>query len=276
MNTLPMEIRVDGQPGGTHGWPLDRGLHYGDGLFETMVVRGGRVRFMALHRARLARGLARLHIGLDEEAAWREVDAAARPHAGALLKLLVTRGDATERGYAPSGREVARRVLLVYAPAGIPAPQAARADAVTLTTRLGENPLLAGLKHANRLEQILARIELATTGAFEGLMANTSGLLVSATLGNVFLRLHGKWLTPRLDRCGIQGVMRAVVLREAAREGLEIREADIPVEALQSCESVCVTNVRMGLLCLASVDGRALAPDAALEALASKVERLDD
>jgi 4-amino-4-deoxychorismate lyase len=276
MGTLPMEIRVDGQPGGTPGWPLDRGLHYGDGLFETMVGRGGRVRFMALHRARLARGLARLQIELDEEATWREAGDVAARHAGALLKLLVTRGDATDRGYAPSGNEKARRVLLVYPPPDVLASQASEAGAVALSTRLGENPLLAGLKHANRLEQILARIELATTGAFEGLMANSSGLLVSGTLSNVFLRLDGKWLTPRLDRCGIAGVMRAVVLREATREGLEIREADIPFDALPRCESLCVTNVRMGLLPLSSVDGRALADDPALEALARKVERLDD
>lgn len=276
MSTLPIEIRVDGQPGGTQGWPLDRGLHYGDGLFETMVVRGGRVRFTALHRARLARGLARLHIELDEETTWREAGDVAARHAGALLKLLVTRGDATERGYAPNGNEKARRVLLVYPPPEVPAPRADKAGAVALSTRLGENPLLAGLKHANRLEQILARIELATTGAFEGLMANSSGLLVSGTLSNVFLRLDGKWLTPRLDRCGIAGVMRAVVLREAAREGLEMQEADIPFDALPRCESLCVTNVRMGLLPLSSVDGRALAQDPALEALATRVERLDD
>jgi 4-amino-4-deoxychorismate lyase len=275
MSALPMEIRIDGQPGGTSGWPLDRGLHYGDGLFETMVVRGGRVRFTALHRARLARGLARLHIELDEDATWREAGDVATRHPEALLKLLVTRGDATERGYAPSGKERARRVLLVY-PTGVLAPEAARADAATLATRLGENPLLAGLKHANRLEQILARMELATTGAFEGLMANSSGLLVSGTLSNVFLRLDGKWLTPRLDRCGIAGVMRAVVLREAAREGLEIREADIPFASLPRCESLCVTNVRMGLLPLSSLDGRALAHDPALAALAARVERLDD
>jgi 4-amino-4-deoxychorismate lyase len=127
MSTLPTDIRVDGQPAGVQGWPLDRGLHYGDGLFETMVVRGGRVRFAALHRARLALGLARLRIGLDEDAAWGEVSAVAAQHAGALLKLLVTRGDAAERGYAPTGTERPRRVLLVYPAAAVAAPQAADA-----------------------------------------------------------------------------------------------------------------------------------------------------
>ncbi|MEY2855513.1 MAG: 4-amino-4-deoxychorismate lyase [Pseudomonadota bacterium] len=286
MSTLPLEIRIDGQPAGAHaadahtpdakGWPLDRGLHFGDGVFETLVVRGGRARFASLHRARLARGLARLQISLDEDAAWREVSAVATAHAESLLKLLVTRGDATERGYAPSGREHARRVLLVYPATADPSAQPADAAAVTLATRLGENPLLAGLKHTNRLEQVLARTELAPTGAFEGLMANSSALLVSGTLSNVFVRLDGQWLTPRLDRCGIAGVMRAVVLREAARADLLLREAEIPLAALPRCESLYVSNVRLGLRPLASLDGRALVRDAALDALARKVERLDD
>jgi 4-amino-4-deoxychorismate lyase len=276
MSTLPTDIRVDGQPAGVQGWPLDRGLHYGDGLFETMVVRGGRVRFAALHRARLALGLARLRISLDEDAAWGEVSAVAAQHAGALLKLLVTRGDAAERGYAPTGTERPRRVLLVYPAAAVAAPQAADAAVVSLGLRLGENPLLAGIKHTNRLEQVLARIELAATGAFEGIMANNSGLLVSGTLGNVFVRLDEQWLTPRLDRCGIAGVMRAVLLREAARDGLAMREADIAFAALSRCQSLCISNVRLGLLPVASLDGRALARDPALDALARKVERLDD
>lgn len=276
MSTLPTHIRVDGQPAGAHGWPLDRGLHYGDGLFETMVVRGGRVRFAALHRARLALGLARLRIGLDEDTAWSEVSAVAAQHSGALLKLLVTRGDAAERGYAPTGTERPRRVLLVYPAAAVAAPQAADAAVVSLGLQLGENPLLAGLKHTNRLEQVLARTELAATGAFEGIMANSSGLLVSGTLSNVFVRLDDQWLTPRLDRCGIAGVMRAVLLREAARNGLAMREADIAFAAMSRCQSLCMTNVRLGLLPVASLDGRALARDPALDALARKVERLDD
>jgi 4-amino-4-deoxychorismate lyase len=136
--------------------------------------------------------------------------------------------------------------------------------------------LLAGLKHTSRLEQVLARTELAATGAFEGLMASSSGLLVSGTLSNVFIRQDDQWLTPRLDRCGIAGVMRSVVLREAAREGLVMREADIPFTALSGCQSVYVTNVRLGMQRLASLDGRALQRDPALDALARKVERLDD
>lgn len=269
----PLQIRVDGLPA-AGGWPLDRGLHYGDGLFETMRVRGGRVRFEALHRSRLAGGLARLRIGLDEQAAWEEVRALARAHPQSMLKLLVTRGDATARGYGAAGDERPRRVLLAYATA--PEPAHERRDAVLLSACFGENPLLAGLKHTSRLEQVLARAELAATGAWEGLVRAGSGLLVSGTISNVYLRRQGQWLTPRIDRCGIAGVVRAAALREAAAAGVALTEADIPAEALRDCDSVWVSNARIGLVRLESLDGRPLDGDAAMSRLADRLEQLDD
>lgn len=273
MSDAPMQVRVDGAAS-TTGWPLDRGLHYGDGLFETMQARDGRVRFESLHRQRLATGLARLGIALDQDATWHEVAAEARQAGNALLKLLVTRGDATARGYAPSGRERPRRLLFRYpapAPAGLPAD----VGAVSLTATLGENPLLAGLKHTNRLEQVLGRAQLAGGDAFEGLMASSSGLLISGTMSNVFLSLQGEVLTPRLDRCGIAGVMRSVVLREAPLAGLPVREAQIPFSALGCCEELFVTNVRLGVQPVMSLDGRPLAVSAATRRLQQRVAGLD-
>ena len=254
MSSEPVAMLVDGRaPVG--GWPLDRGLHYGDGLFETMQVRAGRVRFMALHRRRLATGVARLHFTCDEQQAWAEVAQEATRHADATLKLIVTRGDAVARGYSPTGTEIPRRLLLTY-DAASPVPD--RPSAVRLAATLGENPLLAGLKHTNRLEQVLARAELAQYGAFEGLMASSSGRLVSGTMSNVFIRLEGQWHTPLLARCGVTGVMRTVVLREAAIAGHVIRESDLPWSVLEHCEELFISNARLGVLPLFSLDGREL------------------
>jgi 4-amino-4-deoxychorismate lyase len=272
----PLDILVDGQPAAGAGWPLDRGLHYGDGLFETMVVRGGHVRFGALHRARLAEGLRRLRIAVEEAAIWRDVDRLAAVRSAVLLKLLVTRGDALARGYAPEGREKARCVLLAYPLPPAPPSGTPVGGGVTLSIRLGENPLLAGLKHTSRLEQVLARAELVATGAAEGLLAGSSGLLVSGTIANVYARIQGQWLTPRLDRCGIAGVMRAVVLREAATTGPTITTADLPLAALADCEAIYLSNVRIGLCPLQSLDGRVLSRDPQVDALARRLERLDD
>jgi 4-amino-4-deoxychorismate lyase len=271
--SAPREILVDGQPDAAP-WLQDRGLHYGDGLFETVTVRAGQIRFEALHRARLSRGCRQLAIAVDDVALWRQARELARKHGTALLKILVTRGSATGRGYAPSGAESARCMQYVYdAPLAAEIP--AQPAAISLPNSLGENPRLAGLKHCNRLEQILARQEVLSRSAFEGLLGSSSGLLISGTMSNVFLVQGDTLLTPVLDRCGIAGVMRQVVLREAPRLGFKVRVMDIPVELIDACDGVFVTNVRLGVLPLHSVQGRALTSSPRVEQLAARVASLD-
>jgi 4-amino-4-deoxychorismate lyase len=271
--TGPLQVFVDGEPTGD-GWPQDRALQYGDGLFETMLVRNGRIRFEALHAARLAQGCDRLAINADHASIWQQAARLARQHGEALLKLQVTRGDATARGYAPSGTVRARVILSVYA-----APDAgdlpAEIRALTLRRCLGENPDLAGLKHCSRLEQVLARASLQGTGAFEGLMASSSGQLISGTMSNVFVELDGALVTPALDLCGIEGVMRAVVLREARQAALPVRVAAIPFAALDRCSSIALSNARLGLLPVHELDGRRLQQHAVLRELAARIDTLE-
>jgi 4-amino-4-deoxychorismate lyase len=292
--TTILAARVDGRPVADSDEPFleDRGLHYGDGLFETMVVRGGRVRFEAQHVARFATGCGRLDLCCDPASVFAEVRAFAAAVGEATVKLIVTRGTARVRGYAPVGDEVPRRVLLAYPPAPVigapaapgaasaPAPASAAAPASFTLRRVaalyGENPALAGIKHLNRLEQVLARAEAQRLGVDEGLVCSSSGWLVSGTMSNVFLLDRHVLLTPSLQRCGIAGVTRAVVLREAARFGFDTREADIDPAALDRAEAVLVTNVRFGLRAATWVDGRALPPPpASLQALATHLATLD-
>ncbi|MFO7326462.1 MAG: aminodeoxychorismate lyase [Pseudomonadota bacterium] len=268
---MPLEVLVDGAAC-REAWPLDRGLLYGDGLFETMRVMHGRIRFEELHAARLADGCRRLGIGIDLDHTWAAVRVAAQRHGEATLRLTVTRGTALARGYTPTGREQARTVLAVYPPPGAgEIPQ--RVRVVTLRATLGENPLLAGMKHLNRLEQVLARRELAARGggAFEGLVSSSSGALVSGTMSNVFLDLDGELVTPSLETCGVAGVMRAAVLREATRAGCAVREARIPLSALARCRAMALTNARMGLVTVHELDGRALEGSEVLRELAVQV-----
>jgi 4-amino-4-deoxychorismate lyase len=270
--SAPLQVLVDGVPTG-EAWPLDRGLLYGDGLFETMLARNGAIRFEADHRARLADGCRRLDIRIDLEGVWRDAGAAAARHGEASLRLQVTRGTALARGYSPVGGEQGRTILAVYAP---PASQElpARITVVTLPMRLGENPLLAGLKHCNRLEQVLARQALAAAGdAFEGVLASSSGLLISGTMSNVFLELDGELVTPSLQRCGVAGVLRAALLREAARAAMPIRVTDLPLSALPRCTALALSNARLGLLPAHALDGRTLTRSARLETLAATMAR---
>ncbi len=242
---------------------LDRGLHFGDGLFETIACIKGRPRFLALHLERLEFGCERLQIAppnLEETAA--EIVALARGVDRAIVKLIVTAGVAVARGYARTGREKATRITIRYS---WPHEDAAQLhDGVmvrTLTLRLGENPRLAGLKHCNRLEQVLARGELAgEPDHAEGLLLSSSGNLVSGTMTNVFLVRDAALLTPRIDQCGVAGVMRRVVLREARQAGIPTRECELHMQDLQSAEEVFLTNARIGIWPVRAVDGRALTP----------------
>jgi 4-amino-4-deoxychorismate lyase len=268
-----LRVYVDGEPCSA-SWPQDRALQYGDGLFETMLVRGGRFRFEELHRARLAEGCTRLSIQASLAAIWEQAALVARQHPESLMKMQLTRGDATARGYAPSGAEQARVILSVFpAPTAMELPAVVRA--VSLRNCLGENPELAGIKHCSRLEQVLARASLQGTGAYEGLLASSSGRLISGTMSNVFLELDGTLVTPTLDRCGIAGVLRAVVLREAQRAGIPVRIADIPWSALARCSGLSLSNARLGLLSVQELDGRKLASNPQLRELAARIETLE-
>ncbi|MEP7313039.1 MAG: aminodeoxychorismate lyase [Pseudomonadota bacterium] len=268
---------LDGRPL-DEPWLIDRGLHYGDGLFETMRVCDGRIRFVALHRERLQRGCSQLQIAADVDDCFAQAQALVHGVASAMLKLIVTRGSATARGYAPHGDEQPRRILLRYddpATRDVKGGPGVDSEAISLRTILGENPQLAGLKHLNRLELVLARLEMHGSTAFEGLLCSSSGLVISGTMSNMFIVAGNELLTPRLDRCGIAGVLRTVVLREAAGAGFAAREIDVPQSALATAEEIFLTNARIGVHPLGRLDGRALRTSEATTVLRQRVAVLD-
>ena len=182
----------------------------------------GRPRFLALHLQRLAGGCARLALPAPDPAVLaHELQSAAAARDCAVLKLIVTRGRALARGYRFSGAEQAhaRAAALSLGRRRMGAPRSKACGCDSATMPLGENPRLAGLKHLNRLEQVLARHEWSDPAIVEALLFSTAGALVSGTMSNVFL-VHGRaLLTPRLERCGVAGIMREVVrrARRAAR-----------------------------------------------------------
>jgi 4-amino-4-deoxychorismate lyase len=117
-----------------------------------------------------------------------------------------------------------------------------------VTTRLGENRQLAGIKHLSRIENVLAAVEATEAGAFEALMLDVSEGVISGAMSNVFVVRGGQVMTPRVDRCGVAGVMRGVVLRECAELGLSAAEGRLTLEDLFSADAVFITNVRLGVV----------------------------
>lgn len=260
----PDLVLVNGQqlPAGTAGVSvLDRGLHYGDGLFETIACRRERARFLSLHLERLTAGCQRLRINLgDVGVVRREIEGAIAGTEAALLKLIVTRGEGRARGYGFAGSESATRLLFRYPWPTTPSPDSSGARVLIANTRLGENAALAGMKHLNRLEQVLARAEATTAQADELLMFSSSGRLACGTMSNVFVVIGGQLKTPRLNLCGVEGVMRRVVLREATRAGIPAEEADVSAADLERAAEVFVTNARIGIWPVARIGDRSLSP----------------
>ena len=253
-----MNVTLNGQPLVEGVSPFDRGLHYGDGLFETIVCMKGRARFLSLHLERLSLGCQRLHIALGEVASLRAEIESVAASGDALIKVIVTRGEAVARGYGWSGTEVATRLVYRYP---LPLESGAARDGIRAgiaKLRYGENPQLAGLKHLNRLEQVLARSEVPVEEAAELLVFSSSGQLVSGTMSNVFLVTRDRIRTPRLDRCGVAGVMRRVVLREAAAAGAGVEETVLTEEHLARADEVFVTNARVGIWPVRTLVGREL------------------
>lgn len=225
----------------------DRGLAYGDGLFETIAVRGGGIPLLARHMARLAEGCRRLSIPLDLVLMESELQAFARQLGEGVAKLIVTRG-AGQRGYAPPQPCQPQRILQAAPSPQYPAAHAEQGVRLfACTTRLAEQPLLAGLKHLNRLEQVLARAEWQDAEYAEGLMLDTCGRVIEGVYSNLFLVVAGGLVTADLSRCGVAGVMRAEILQQAQLLGLSIELRDVSHDELLNADEVFLCNSLYGI-----------------------------
>jgi 4-amino-4-deoxychorismate lyase len=226
----------------------DRGLQYGDGVFETMRVRQGQIRLLEYHLERLQLGCRRLQIAAPSlRGLRRELERIAERRNEAILKLIVTRGPG-QRGYRPTGRERCTRILALHA-----LPRTVLTDAATparvrlCVTPLGLNPGLAGVKTLNRLESVMARAEWQDARIWEGLMQDVDENIVCGTMSNLFLRRGSTLMTPVLDRCGVAGVMRRWILETAGELRLHATERRIRWQDLSQAEEVFMSNAVIGL-----------------------------
>ncbi|HUO68166.1 MAG TPA: aminodeoxychorismate lyase [Gammaproteobacteria bacterium] len=240
--------------------PSDRGLAYGDGLFETMASVDGRIRWLEYHFERLERGCRRLGIvPPDRDLVKAEIDAHCPRSGRAIVKLIVTRGPG-ERGYRPPDAPKSTRILGFSAWHEHPSSHYSRGIRVRVCgLRLGASPALAGLKHLCRLEQVLAQIELRGHDVEQGLLLDTTELVVGGSSSNVFAVRGAELLTPAVTRNGIAGVMRRVVLEEAPLVGLVAREVDLALHDLTDADELFVTNALIGIWPVARLDERVFA-----------------
>lgn len=231
---------------------LDRGLHYGDGLFETMAVFQGTPRFWQGHVDRLANGCERLGLPVTPQAVLlREVQTVSAGQKRCVVKVIATRGT-SGRGYAPESPARGNRVVCSWAWPDDPGELGQTGIRMRVCSlRLGVQPVLAGLKHLNRLEQVMARSEWDDRAVHEGLLLDADDHVVSAISSNLFLVFGERLLTPRLDRCGVRGVMRGAIL-SAFRPRCEQRR--ITLDMLPEADEVFVCNAVRGIFPVTRID----------------------
>lgn len=238
--------------------PGDRGLAYGDGLFETMRVHDRSIPWLDAHLERLQLGAQRLGIELPDNATLRaEIASMCASRETAVLKLIVTRG-AGGRGYAPPDPAHPMWMLSLHE---APMPMQ-DVTAAWCETRISEQPALAGIKHCNRLEQVLARREAIAMGVDEGLMRDAAGHVVAATSANLFVHDGDGWITPPVDLCGVAGICRDWLLRHAP-----VRVAMLDREAVLRSPAVFLCNAVRGILPVRRLDAREWPESAHVRAL---------
>lgn len=234
----------------------DRGLQYGDGLFETLPLIDGRPLCLERHLRRLIDGCKRLRIPPPE----RDQLLAGIQRVGAdvelgVLKIIVTRGNAG-RGYRPPASSVPTSIISSHPwPAYSPELEEIGVAVRTCSTRLGLNPTLAGLKHLNRLEQVMARSEWEDEGIHEGLMLDAEGLLISGIMSNLFILRAGVLITPDLTRAGVNGVMRSLVMEAADEAGICSKVVPVSTSMLERADELFLCNSLIGIWPVRELDG---------------------
>lgn len=233
---------------GAHISALDRGLQYGDGLFETIAVADSRPCLWDRHYHRLETGGARLGIPIPvAETLLKEILQEIGSNDRGVIKVIISRGDGT-RGYAPSENIETTRIVQFSSWPDYPEEAHSQGVKVRIcNTRLGANHTLAGIKHLNRLEQVMARSEWDNPEIREGLMLDARGHVVEGTMSNIFMVKEGIFHTPDLTECGVSGVMRGLVLDVAKEQGVEVNVGHIPLSELLYADSLMLTNSLIGI-----------------------------
>lgn len=228
----------------------DRALQFGDGVFRTMLVQRGSVIFAAAQLERLLADAGRLSIAVPDIVAltgW--ITAAAATIDAGILKVILSRGQ-SERGYVATAG--LRPNCIIYGNV-LPAHVSGwRKDGIRVrqcSIRLAEQPALAGIKHLNRLENVLARLEWQDSGTAEGLLLDSQGYVVEGVMSNLFWAKDGQLFTPDLQRCGVAGVMRQLLMEQQAVQQVRVR-----MDVLLAADEVFMCNSVMGIVPVRQLD----------------------
>jgi len=249
-------MRVNGKQGDSISI-RDRGLLYGDGVFRTFRIRCGKPQHWPKHYEKIRHDSAVLGIACPAfELLTAELQDLLATHPDGVVKLIVTRGGG-ERGYAPSGRSESTHIWDITSSPEFPADRAVNGIKVKLCQLLlSQQPRFAGIKHLNRLENVLAASELIDPDVAEGLMMDANGYVIGGTRSNLFLVLSGELITPELSRCGVAGVQRDRVMAWAAANGMPLQVRDVTLDEVLISDEVFVVNSIIGMWPVRELENR--------------------
>ncbi len=227
----------------------DRGLLYGDGVFRTMRASAGQILHWSRHYQKLQQDCIRLNIACPSAVLLgEEMQSLLQQHPNGVAKIIITRGSQTERGYRPTPNAVPTRILSVF-PLH-PYPETFYTQGIKLRVcqlRLAHQPRLAGIKHLNRLENVLAAAEWNDAEIAEGVMLDMTDNVIEGTRSNLFV-VHADILyTPSLAYCGVAGVQRDRVMEWAAKHGLTCKIEQFSLTKLWAADEVFLVNSLIGL-----------------------------
>jgi 4-amino-4-deoxychorismate lyase len=224
----------------------ERALNYGDGVFETIRLHKGKAILFDQHMQRLFRSCERLGLHCDFEALVREIDSL-RPHFSehGILKIIISRGQGG-RGYRAQTDMLASRLLSLH-----PFPDYADVDQTQGVKvfichhQMSEQKQLGGIKHLNRLDQVMAAQEWPDESYFEGLVGDQKAHIIEGTRSNLFFSEAGILYTPEIEHCGVAGVLRAYLLDKFGTEIVLCRE--LKLSRLLQADEVFLCNSVIGV-----------------------------
>lgn len=232
--------------------PFDRGFAYGDGVFRTIKIVGGLPQHWPQHYQKLVADCAAINIVcpsaellMSDLSQLFLADSETEYHP-TVAKIIITRGEGN-RGYTPPAITAPMRVVLK---SDMPDyPESRFSEGVTLTvceTRLAEQPKLAGIKHLNRLENVLARMEWHNPDIAEGIMLNMHDNVIECTAANIFARFGDALITPDLQQCGVAGITRQRIIELAPTLSLKPAVETFNLEKLYQADEVVICNSLYG------------------------------
>lgn len=251
MKTFPDLSYVNGKAGQAISI-TDRGLHYGDGLFETILCLNGQLTLQDEHLRRLAKDSQRLHIHLDNNKLKNELEVllAEINKLGALtgvVKIIISR-EYAGRGYAYAKHSTGNRLLQYYAGLAYPLDNLQGIRLSLSDRRLPSNTQLAGIKHLNRLEQVLAAHATQKPFYQESLLSGAGQELLECVSSNIFMVKNGRLYTPDLSRAGVQGVMRDYILSVVALDlQLSVEVKKLYIDDLMQADELFICNSVFGV-----------------------------